>query len=167
MKKYSEIRNSICSGDLVAWSHRGIKSLYDLKIWFVTLFTQSRYTHVGVAWCIGDRVFVIEAVMPLVRIYPLSKTGDFYHINQNFEWTEEVESLALSIVGEEYSQLQAIEAPIRTPSRDSKWQCAEFYAVIAKELGADLGNIYTPQAIVEASLQRHNTQLTKVTQDIE
>lgn len=165
MKKYSEIRNSIRSGDLLAWSHKGIKNFHDLKIWFVTLFTQSRYTHVAVAWCVGDRVFAIEAVMPLVRIYPLSKLGDFYHINQNVEWTEAAETLALSKVGERYSQLQAIQAPVSTPSEDKLWQCAEFYATIARELGVDLGKVYTPEAIVTTSLQRQGTLLNLVIQD--
>ena len=75
---YKQARPMIRSGDVLAWSHRGIRSWHDLKIWLVRMFTRSEYSHVGTAWVVGNRVFVIEAVMPKVRIYPLSKLGDFY-----------------------------------------------------------------------------------------
>lgn len=54
MAKYAESRDSIRTGDLLAWSHRGIKSFYDFKVWLVRLFTQSEYTHVGVAGAARD-----------------------------------------------------------------------------------------------------------------
>ena len=100
---YSEARATIRSGDILAWSHRGIKSWHDLKIWFVRMFTRSEFSHIGTAWVIGDRVFVIEAVMPLVRIYPLSKLGDFYHLPMGAPWRPSTEALALSKVGHKYS----------------------------------------------------------------
>lgn len=165
MKNYSEIRQTIRSGDLIVWTHRGIKNWHDFKVWCVTLFTRSRYTHVAMAWCIGGRVLVIEAVMPLVRIFPLSKLGDFYLVNQGFEWSDSVESLALSIVGQKYSQIQASQSLFITPKNDNLWQCAEFYATIANKLGANLGSVYTPECIVEQSLLRPSTNLIKVVQD--
>ena len=77
MKKYSEYRDQIKSGDLLAWSHRGFRSWHDFKVQAVRLFTQSEYSHVGIAWVVGGRVFVIEAVEPRVRIFPLSKLGEY------------------------------------------------------------------------------------------
>lgn len=35
--KYKEIRPLIKSGDILAWSHRGWKSWYDIKIQFVRM----------------------------------------------------------------------------------------------------------------------------------
>lgn len=157
MHKYSEIRQNIRSGDLLAWSHRGVKSWRDLKIWFVRLFTQSEYTHVGTAWVVGGRVFVIEAVMPLARIYPLSKLGNFYWSPMNMPWSEETEEKALSFVGCEYSQLQAMQAPFSKPPEDNLFECAELFATIAKVDGVDLGTVFTPSAIVEKVLELTST----------
>ena len=72
MTSYQEVRSSIKSGDLLFWSHRELKSWYDLKVQIVRMVTRSEYSHVGVAWVTGGRVFALEAVVPLIRIYPLS-----------------------------------------------------------------------------------------------
>ena len=82
MNHYANIRQHIKSGDLLAWSHRAPwwASLRDCKIALVRLFTRSEYCHVGIAWVLGGRVFVIEAVKPEVRIYPLSKLAPFYWV---------------------------------------------------------------------------------------
>lgn len=154
MHKYSEIRQNIRSGDLLAWSHRGVKSWRDLKIWFVRLFTRSEYTHVATAWVIGGRVLVIEAVMPLVRIYPLSKLGNFYWSPMNSPWLNSTEENALSYVGCKYSQIQAMQAPFMEPPRDDLFECAELFATIAASDGVDLGKIYTPSEIVSRVMQR-------------
>lgn len=164
--KYSEARPSIRTGDLLAWSHRRpwFRSWYDFKIAMVRAFTQSEYSHVGTAWVISDRVFVIEAVVPKVRIYPLSKTGEFYWVPLSANVTTDTESYMLSKVGEDYSQLQAIEAFFKLPSADSLWECAELSRDYAKHYGVDLGNKATPTALVrEAMLQGSHVYL--ITQD--
>lgn len=152
---YAKVRPSIKSGDLLAWSHRSWATWHDIKIQIVRIFTQSEYCHVGIAWVIGDRVFVIEAVQPLVRIYPLSKLGEFYLLPLTLNWSEEVLEHAISKVGEPYSQLQAVQAFFRLPSEDSLWECAELVISIAKKAGVDLGTIATPSGVVSAAL--HNS----------
>jgi len=126
MKQYKDIRSQIKSGDLLGWSHRELKNWHDLKIWFVRLFTRSEYSHVGLAWVVGGRVFVIEAVQPMVRVYPLSKLleNGCYLIQLDANWTEEVEELALECVGDVYSQKQAMVAPFKVPPLDKLWECA-------------------------------------------
>lgn len=52
ISNYSEIRDKIKSGDVIAWKGKTIYS----KI--VSLATQSEFTHVAIAWVIGKRVFV-------------------------------------------------------------------------------------------------------------
>lgn len=151
----------IRSGDILAWSHRGIRSWHDLEIWFVRMFTRSEYSHVGTAWVVGSRVFVIEAVMPMVRIYPLSKLGDFYWLQMGAYWRRATEALALAHVGDEYSQIQAIEAPWITPQEDERWECAELVARIARQDSIDLGAVYTPSEIVLAA-QKRGAPLTYV-----
>lgn len=152
--KYASARRMIRSGDVLAWSHRGIRSWHDFKIAMVRLFTRSEYSHVGTAWCVGDRVFVIEAVTPLVRIYPLSKLGNFYWLQMGAYWRKAAESVALSYVGDQYSQWQAVHGAIGTPPEDDRWQCAELVAGIAAADSIDLGKEYTPSAIVLAAQKR-------------
>lgn len=152
--RYQRARPMIRSGDILAWSHRGIRSWRDLKIWFVRLFTQSEYSHLGTAWVTGDRVLVIEAVMPMVRIYPLSKLGDFYWLQMGAYWRKSTETLALSYVGDEYSQVQAAFSPFGRPPEDDRWQCAELVATIARQDSINLGSVYTPSAVVLAAQKR-------------
>jgi hypothetical protein len=111
---------------------------------------------------VGNRVFVIEAVMPLVRIFPLSALGDFYHLSMNAPWMPATEALALSRVGHKYSQLQAIQAPFSKPPVDSLWECAELAASIAKSDGIDLGEVFTPGAVVLAA-QKLGARMVYVT----
>ena len=152
--KYEQARPMIRSGDVLAWSHRGIRSWHDLKIWFVRMFTRSEYSHVGTAWVVGNRVFVIEAVMPKVRIYPLSKLGDFYWLQMGAYWRKATETLALSFVGDDYSQVQAMVSPFITPPKDDRWECAELVATVARQDSIDLGAVYTPSEVVLAAQKR-------------
>lgn len=152
--KYQGARQHIRSGDIFAWSHRGIRSWHDLKIWFVRLFTRSEYSHVGVAWVVGERVFVIEAVMPLVRIYPLSallEDGAFW-LCMGAQWKPDTEAYALSKVGQRYSQLEAVQAPFEEPPDNNLWQCAELVTRTLYQDGINLGNVHTPSAVVYAAL---------------
>lgn len=152
MALYQDIRPTIKSGDILAWSHRSWSSWYDLQIQAVRFVTQSEYCHVGVAWVISGRVFVIEAVTPKVRIYPLSKLLPFYLIPIVTPWTPDSEEFALAQVGGEYSKLQAIQSFFGKPDFDELWQCAELTAKISEKNGIYLGEKYTPSSIVENAL---------------
>jgi hypothetical protein len=151
--EYNIVRPNIKSGDILAWSHKGWGSWRDFKIQMVRFFTQSEYSHVGIAWVVGGRVFVLEAVQPLVRIYPLSRTGDFYWIPMQLNWSEEVEEEALANVGDKYSQWEAIVAFFTVPGINNKWECAEYVAHIVTKAGVDLGDKLTPTCIVENALK--------------
>lgn len=146
--EYTTARPTIQSGDLLAWSHRAWRTWHDIKIQIVRFFTQSEYSHVAVAWVVGGRVFALEAVQPLVRIYPLSKLGDFYLLPLGAEWAQATEEFALQHVGEPYSQLQAIEAFFRPLAHDGQWECAEYAAAVLKLADVDLGHVATPTAVV-------------------
>jgi hypothetical protein len=159
--KYADNRDTIRSGDLLAWTHRSWKTFYDLQVQAVRFFTQSEYCHVGVAWVIGNRVFVIESVTPTIRIVPLSNLLPFYHLPVKADWTPDVESYALSLVGNgKYSKIEAIKAGLghELDEHDSKWECAEFAISVLKRAGIDLGKVATPSAVVLAA-QRLNSPL--------
>lgn len=158
MNKYPEYRENIKSGDLLAWSHRGWKSFYDFKIQMVRLFTQSEYSHVGTAWVVGNRVFVIEAVEPRARIFPLSKLGNFYHTPLKAPWNLPTEEAALSYVGAEYRQLDAIKAFFKPLRKGKVSECAALAIEIASQDGINLGDRATPDAVVrQAQMLGHPT----------
>jgi hypothetical protein len=151
MHQYLEHRTGIESGDILAWSHRGWKTVHDVKIQAVRLATESEYSHVGVAWRVGGRLLVLEAVEPCARIYPLSKLGSFYHIPMGAAWTPDVEEGALSFVGAEYKQLDAIRAFFRPLPPGTVSECAALVREVALLYGVDLGDRSTPDAVVLAA----------------
>lgn len=159
---YEAARGKIKSGDLLAWSHRGWRSWYDFKIQMVRFFTRSEYAHVGIAWVVGGRVLVIEAVMPKVRIYPLSKLGTFYWSSDFIPWATEVEERALSYVGAGYSQLEALAAFFGKSVSPLKMQCAKLVYTLRYGTEPALANC-TPSTIVDETLSKGGT-LVKIEQ---
>ena len=149
---YSDARPLIKSGDLLAWAHKEIHSWYDLKVMAVRVATMSAYSHVGIAWRIGGRLMVIEAVMPKIRIYPLSKLGDFYLISDYIGWTNDKEEEALKYVGENYSQIESILAFFKR-TMNKGMQCAKFVSTIK---GLSNPN-KTPSQVVELALEEGKT----------
>lgn len=128
--KYLEARNRIQSGDVISFTHIPWSSWYDLKIQTVRLFTRSEYSHSAIAWVVGDRVFLLEAVSAGVRIFPLSRAGDFFWTPRGV-WSESKLSLALDEVGDGYSQLEAIKGFFGMSSyMNDAWQCAEFVCYV-------------------------------------
>jgi len=115
---------------------------------FVRIFTRSEYSHVGIAWAVGGRVLVLEAVSKGVRIFPLSLLLPCYWIPLG-KWSAEIEERALSQVGKPYSRWQAILGGLGRlqGGADERWQCAEY---VATSLG--LESPYTPSGVVSVVL---------------
>lgn len=149
---YKDIRSNIKSGDLIAWSQRKWDSLHNIEMQLIRIITRSEYVHVGTTWVVGERIFVIDAVMPKVRIFPLSNLLPFYLIPLNSPWKKETEDFAIAQVGKDYSLLQAIQSVLKKPNLDDNWQCAELVHEIMKSDGIDLGEIYTPSELVNNAL---------------
>jgi hypothetical protein len=146
---YEDARSQIKSGDILAFGHVGWNSWHDLKIQGIRFFTQSEYCHIATAWVCGGRVFVLEAVTPKIRIFPLSMMGEFYWIPMNAPWTTETEEFALSKVGEHYSQWQAVESFFSKPKADKLWQCCEYSRTVAEKDGIIIPGKYTPTGTVK------------------
>ena len=152
--RYSKIRGSIKSGDIIALSHYKWASLYDLQIQIVRLSTQSEYCHIGLVWEIGGRLFVIESVTPKIRIKPLSHFVEdgFYWIPMDKGISEAELEFALGKVGKgQYSKWQAIKGQLSSLKIgvDDFWQCAEFLIECRKLSGCNLGDKATPAAVVK------------------
>lgn len=164
--KYAEARPRIRSGDLLAWSHRGWGSWYDIQIQMVRFFTRSEYSHVGIAWVVAGRVFVLEAVQTGVRIFPLSRLLPFYWFPLGATWEDEVECWALQQVGEPYSKWQAVLAGLGLlrAGEDNIWQCAEYAQEVARRQGTPLQGPATPAGLVWAAQPREGAEMYFVTE---
>lgn len=128
--RYLDARGLIQSGDVLAWTHRPLRSLYDLQIQIVRMFTRSEWSHVGLAWVVGGRLFVLEAVSAGVRIFPLSRAGAFTWV-QRGAFTVDQEELALAHVGEPYSKWDAIRAFFGASNNaDGHWSCSEYVCAV-------------------------------------
>ena len=154
--KYQDLRSTIKTGDILAFTHKSWKSWYDVKVQLVRFFTQSEYSHVGIAWRANDRVFIMEAVTGGVRIVPLNKFLPCYHLSMPLLTQEQIEK-AFSVMGETYSQWEAVRAFFgNIDPHNSLWECAEFVTVVA-----NLSCKATPTAVVDYCLSS-GSQLTKI-----
>lgn len=156
--KYADVRNSIRSGDLLAWSARKVESLHDLQVQAIRVFDRTEYVHVGVAWVCGGRVWVIESVTPVVRVVPLSNLLPCYHVTTAAKWTKGAEQYAISYVGNKnyrYSRWEAVKGFFGATNDENKWlQCAEFARLVYAALGIDLDGRATPSDVVNGFLER-------------
>lgn len=155
--KYDEARQQIKSGDLLAWSHGGWTNWHDIEVSLVRIATQSEFSHVGMAFVLLDRIFILEAVGAGVRLFPLSREIPFYWIRRPTErLSEEAIAYAFSVLGDRYSKWQAIKGffnKLRL-GEDALWMCGEFFLAILKRDGEVLTNVATPSGIVKAAMQR-------------
>lgn len=153
--KYSTVRPTIKSGDVLAFSHRKLRSFYDLKIMLVRLFTLSEYSHVGLAIVMGGRVWILEAVTPRIQLVPLSNLLPCYVVSGTKMTPYEVNA-ALNWVGRadiEYSQFEAIKGYLGVNNRnDGAIQCEELVNLLLGLPCAD-----TPSATVEYMLRNGST----------
>lgn len=160
---YSEYRDQIKSGDLLAWSTKGISGFMGLVTNIIRFVTQSEYEHVGVAWVVSGRIFVIEAVFPNVRIRPLNLSIPFYTIPMNIEWDQTKEEFLLSKIGDKYSVWKAITSMFIKLPVNREWQCAQLVMEFYKSTGIDLGEQCTPASMVERAMTLSNSSLKLIT----
>ena len=156
---YCERRPQFKSGDLIAQSHGDWESWSNVQTLGIRLFTLSTYSHVGVIWVnqATRRVYVIEAVVPELRMVPLSEVGSFYHLPLYADWTGAATFYAKEQVGKPYSKWQAIRAYFGPLPAGSVGQCAALSREILQRAGVDLGTRSTPDALVQRALELHST----------
>ena len=162
--KYEDARPNIKSGHLIAFTHRSWTSFYDLKVQAVRFFTQSEYSHIGIAWVIDDRVFILESITGGVRIHALSDLVPFWHITTNAPWKPETQKFALSLVGKPYSQIGAIRAFIdKEPERtlDRMW-CSKLGQLVLEADGVIGAVQQTPSSVVYATQECDGSRTTLV-----
>lgn len=147
---YQEARPKIKSGDLLAWTIRTTRSLKDLQVQLVRIFTKSEYTHVGIAYVVGGRLFVLESVGSGIRMFPLSMSTPFYWIPLEVNWTEDTLTAALSKMGESYSKWEGVKSLWQKikPGENKNWQCAEYARFILQNAGINVDCRSIPAEVV-------------------
>ncbi len=142
---YSQEKNTIKNGDLLIWNNSPI----------INFFTRSTYSHVGLALWIGKRLFVLEADIPEVRLYPLSNKSSFYIIKGVApDWNDEVTDFALEFIGNRYSIFDAVRSLFMPLKVDGAWQCVEYAKFIYRKMGIELNDVYLPREIVKEFLDK-------------
>lgn len=157
--KYTDIRSKIQTGDVLAWSEGGKwNSWRNFQLNLVKMGTMSQYNHVGIAYVLAGRVFVVEAVVPLIRIFPLSQLLPFYYIRTDFRLNEEQEATLMSYVGLPYSKWEAIKSAFTKDTNGQKvWQCSKLVNQVLKVFDNGFDDLYdTPQATVEYLMSKHD-----------
>lgn len=154
--RYDEERPKIRSGDLLGWSHERWGSWYDFKVQMVRVFTRSEFCHVGIAHVSEGRVWVLEAVKPLVRHFPLSKLRPFRWLPMGLRWDAASAEYAFERVGDPYSERQAAFAFLGRLKigADRVQECAEYVIDVYRQEGVDLGPRAVPTDVIYAAKQR-------------
>lgn len=161
--KYSEIKNKIKSGDVLVWGHRTWGTWADFKNQIARILCRSDYMHTGTAWVVGDRIFVIESVLPVVRITLLSSSlAECYWMPMDLEerWVG-VEDYALAAVGTaRFSTTEAYMQMVKggSPVANGKWFCSKF----TNELLRRMGVTSCPHPVHPSALVDHLRNMGKV-----
>ncbi len=165
---YKDYRTQIKSGDLLVWTEKRFTTFADIAMFFIQLFTRSRYDHTAVAWVVGDRVLCIEARVPKVQVTEVSSKTNFYHLSVPAEWKEEYAQFLLSKVGLRYGFMNILKRALGFKNVDPYEQfcsqlVAEFYEKIGYTKTDELG--WTPEDVVEGLLLKTGNGLVKVITD--
>lgn len=148
--EYQDVRPKIKSGDVLAWTHRKWGTWYDFQVQLVRFFTQSEYSHIGIAYVVADRVFILESVGSGIRTQPLSLELPFYWLPTDLDWTEDILKSAMSKMGQRYSKWDGIVSLWRRikPGKDNRWECAEYASFILQNAGINIHCRNVPGEVV-------------------
>lgn len=157
---YEDMRPSIQSGDLLAWSSDGATLMSRILTFVVRIFTLSEYSHVGIALREGDRVYVLEATIPRIQLRLLSERKGFYHVPMHVLWSQKLEDYLKHYIGKPYGILDCIRGYLgHTDPSDDRWQCAELCNDFYRQAEIDLGENYTPSKVVREAISRRRTSI--------
>lgn len=153
--KYSDARQIIKTGDLLAFTHTAWGSWHDFQIHMVRKATESEFAHVGIAYVIYDRVFILESVGSGVRLFPLSRSLPFYFVSNPSSLSGEALEWAFLHLGEPYeSKVKMVLAELFNIDlkKNKRLQCSEYVNGILAANNQFLTNTDTPSAIVNAAM---------------
>lgn len=156
---YSQIRNSIETGDLLAWRITRATTIFDFILLLYQKFFKAKFAHVAVAVRVENRLFAVEAVPNMVRIIPLSMLGNFYLIRAGVEDNGRHFGILARHLGKTYSLLDLVKNLLGIKGDDSELYCSELALQYYEEIGYFVEQfdefderIPTPDDIVERVL---------------
>ncbi len=140
---YAQARPYIQSGDLLFFRGAG------LEAWGVRAWTRSPYSHVGIAWRVGDRVLVLESRpahggVTIDRSLSRALADGPTWVPMPTPWTPAMEGRALEHLGAPYGWANAMRAGLRLRVHGPALECAEYVALV---LGPDYAECATPASL--------------------
>jgi len=161
---YSEIRDDIKTGDLLIWDTELIEDKFDLLLKLYQKIFNAKYTHVGIAVSLGGRKFLVEAIPPVVRLYPISRKRDFYWLKLGLKNNFKYLNTLFMHLGKPYSLFDLIKHVFRFKTDQSDFYCSELASLFYKEVGLleenDIG--VTPDKLVNLILNKSKSEIVKV-----
>jgi len=140
--QYAQARPYIKSGDVLLFRGTG------LMAWIVRLKRKSQYSHAGIAWCVGERVLVLESRPKHCGVTidrQLSAAlDDMPTWIPSWAWDSNCEARALSQLGVAYGWLNAIRAGLGMRPKGKTLDCSEYVAYV---LGMPTIYCETPQTL--------------------
>lgn len=166
---YKNYRENIRSGDLLIWSDDDYSAISSAILKTVRVLTVSDYGHLGIAIRVLNKLFVVEATMPSIRLVPVSDKEEFYHVPMSISWTTNCEDYLISKLGLPYSILDDIRAYFGLiAENDDKYQCAElvreFYI---KCCNLPISHNYIPKTLIKELLQLTGSSIHLVKRNTE
>lgn len=152
--RYSEIRDTIKTGDLVSWKAGKINSIFSFILYVYQKILKPKSVHVGIVVNIGGRLLVVEARPPAIRIFPLSMMENFYLIRTNIPEEQNNIDLLLQEIGVPYSAWDVAKGLFYLDNDTSNIYCSELGDIYYKGIKYlpegywDAGR--TPDQLVEA-----------------
>ena len=138
---YSEIRDSLKTGDLVSWDKARVNSIFGFILKLYQKILRPKSVHVGIVANIGGRIFVVEARPPCVRLYPLSLLENFYLVRTNVKEENTNLDFLFKEIGIPYKAWDVIKGVIFHADNDTKAiycsELAKLYYVEIKYLDKD------------------------------
>lgn len=154
--RYSEIRDTLKTGDLVSWKAGKVNSFFTAILKIYQKILKPKSVHVGIVFVVGGRTFVVEARPPVVRIYPLSRMEDFYLIRTNIPDDKANVDFLLQEVGVKYGILDLIRGLLFADGKNNKeLYCSELASIYYEDIGTIDVNKFpeawrTPDNLIEA-----------------
>lgn len=154
---YSEIRNTLKTGDLISWKSGRITSFFDIILFFYQKILKPKSIHTGLIIKIGDRMFVAEARPPEVRLFPLSKMNDFYILRLGLKKNYKDYDRILRQMGVPYGYIDLLKGILGFKNSTKKLYCSEQCAKFYVERGFFPTEIFnmaarTPDSLIKVAM---------------
>lgn len=166
-KLYSELTDEIKTGDILAWKNTKIDSFFDFILFLYRKLFGVEYTHVGFALVLGDRWLLFEATPPVIRLYPISLTDDFYYVNTGLNLKSKHIDIMLKHLGKKYGFIDVFFGLLGIKRNNSSYFCSELVMEFLDTIGylEDTGEATMPQTLMDRLVNEKGLEVISVKVD--